>query len=153
LHPLSLSAELFRTFDLLRDHGISHSSCHPHCGPILCALTLSFCLLLASARDSPYTSILPSFALLTPHSLLWFTSHAPSIIHCQAVDLLLLCPFGVLVFLRAICFFHIHSLVRNQCYWVIYHCLCRFHVCGVRSASSGSIIYFRGRARSKRGKL
>lgn len=116
------------------------------------ALPLSFRHLLASARDSHYTSILPSFALLTPRSLLWLQAMLPSITHCQAVDLLL-CPFGVLVFLWAICFLSHHSLIRNQCYWVIYHCLCRFHVCGVQLTCSGSIIYFRGRARSKRDKL
>jgi hypothetical protein len=113
LLPLSLSAALFRTSDLLRDHGISHSSYHPHYGPMSSALTLSFRLLLAITRDSPYTSILPPFALLTTHSLLWFTSHASSIIHCQAVDLLLLCPFGVLVFLRAICFLS-HPLIHSE---------------------------------------
>ena len=150
LPPPSLSAELFRTSNLLRDHGVSHSSYHPHYGPISSTLTLSFRLLLASARDSPYTSIIICASHYTFPSLV--TSHASSIVHCQAVDLLLLCLFGVLVFLWLYASCHIHSLIRNQCYWVIYHCLCRFHVCGVR-ISSGSIIYFRGMARSKRDKL
>ena len=112
LPALSLSAEMFRTFNLLRDHGVSHSSYHPHYGPISSTLTLSFRLLLASARDSPYTSIIICASRYTFPSLV--TSHASSIVHCQAVDLLLLllCLFGVLLFLWAICFL-LHPLAHS----------------------------------------
>lgn len=93
-------------FHIFYRRGTYHSSCHPHIGPALSALSLSFPPSGHRQIHSLHyhTTILPSSTPRALHSLSWLQAMLllASIIHCQAVDLLLV--LGVLVLLRVVCF-------------------------------------------------